>query len=127
MSFCSEKEQRVWSDVFMMDVALFLSLCVCVCAAAGSETLGSSRPLLSDGLCQYGWTRTLKGQCKPVCEAGCKHGECVGPDQCRCHPGFTGKTCNQAVCEAGCKHGECVGPDQCRCHPGFTGKTCNQG
>ncbi|KTF96703.1 hypothetical protein cypCar_00026115 [Cyprinus carpio] len=52
----------------MMDVTLFLSL-VCVCAAAGSNTLSSSGPLLlSDALCQYGWTRTLKGQCRHVDE-----------------------------------------------------------
>lgn len=30
-----------------------------------------------------------------VCQPGCKHGDCVGPNKCKCHPGFTGKTCNQ--------------------------------
>lgn len=35
--------------------------------------------------------------CVAVCESGCKHGECVGPDQCRCHAGYTGKTCNQGI------------------------------
>lgn len=29
------------------------------------------------------------------CEHGCKHGECVGPNKCKCFPGYTGKTCNQ--------------------------------
>lgn len=29
------------------------------------------------------------------CAHGCKHGECVGPNKCKCFPGYTGKTCNQ--------------------------------
>ena len=33
-----------------------------------------------------------------VCQPGCKHGDCVGPNKCKCHPGFTGKTCNQGEC-----------------------------
>ncbi|XP_019899474.2 nephronectin a isoform X3 [Esox lucius] len=77
---------------------------------------------LSSGLCRYGarvdccwgWTRRSWGHCQPdifalthmvvggircppqaLCQRGCKHGDCVGPDKCKCHPGFTGKTCNQ--------------------------------
>ncbi|XP_051994144.1 nephronectin-like isoform X1 [Xyrauchen texanus] len=74
----------------------------------------------SNGLCRYGghidccwgWTRVSWAQCQPlyvlthrvigircqpqaVCQQGCKHGECVGPNKCKCHPGYTGKTCNQ--------------------------------
>uniref|UniRef100_H3C283 Nephronectin a n=1 Tax=Tetraodon nigroviridis TaxID=99883 RepID=H3C283_TETNG len=57
----------------------------------------------SNGLCRYGarvdccwgWTRRSWGHCQPLCQPGCKHGECVGPNKCKCHPGFTGKTCNQ--------------------------------
>ncbi|KAI1883601.1 hypothetical protein AGOR_G00233250 [Albula goreensis] len=57
----------------------------------------------SSGLCRYGaridccwgWTRQSWGHCQPVCQHGCKHGECVGPNKCKCYPGFTGKTCNQ--------------------------------
>ncbi|XP_060782451.1 nephronectin a isoform X4 [Neoarius graeffei] len=75
----------------------------------------------SNGLCRYGaridccwgWTRRSWGHCQPLytltnrvigircqakalCQHGCKHGDCVGPNKCKCHPGFTGKTCNQA-------------------------------
>ncbi|XP_067301551.1 nephronectin isoform X2 [Pseudorasbora parva] len=103
-----------------MDAMLFFSL-ICVCAAAGSDTL---RP--QDGLCQagwkqdccLGWTRNSQGQCRPVCESGCKHGECVGPDQCRCHPGFTGKTCNQdarTCAMANCQYGCAVMKGEVRC------------
>ncbi|XP_041077831.1 nephronectin-like isoform X1 [Polyodon spathula] len=70
----------------------------------------------SNGLCRYGaridccwgWTRRSWGQCQPlyrvvgircqpqaVCQPGCKHGECVGPNKCKCYLGYTGKTCNQ--------------------------------
>ncbi|KAI4896414.1 hypothetical protein NFI96_031513 [Prochilodus magdalenae] len=88
----------------------------------------------TNGICRYGnrvdccwgWTRASWGQCKPVCELGCKHGECVGPDQCRCHHGYTGKTCNQDVNECGlkprpCKH-RCmntVGSYKCYCLNGY--------
>lgn len=37
----------------------------------------------------------LKPSTIALCQPGCKHGECVGPNKCKCHPGFTGKTCNQ--------------------------------
>ncbi|KAF7696376.1 hypothetical protein HF521_006470 [Silurus meridionalis] len=76
--------------------------------------------------CCWGWTRESWGQCKPVCDLGCKHGECVSPDQCRCHQGYTGKTCNQDVNECGlkprpCKH-RCmnmVGSYKCFCLTGY--------
>lgn len=31
------------------------------------------------------------------CEFGCKHGECVGPNKCKCFGGYTGKTCSQGL------------------------------
>uniref|UniRef100_A0A087XE92 Nephronectin a n=1 Tax=Poecilia formosa TaxID=48698 RepID=A0A087XE92_POEFO len=63
----------------------------------------TDQAVLSDGLCHYGngveccwgWRRTGRGRCQPDCQQGCKHGDCVGPDSCKCHPGYTGKACNQ--------------------------------
>uniref|UniRef100_A0A3P8V2Q4 Nephronectin-like n=1 Tax=Cynoglossus semilaevis TaxID=244447 RepID=A0A3P8V2Q4_CYNSE len=56
-----------------------------------------------DGLCYYGnsveccwgWRQSEQGRCQPHCQQGCKHGVCVGPDRCKCHPGYSGKACNQ--------------------------------
>ncbi|XP_056224869.1 nephronectin-like isoform X2 [Seriola aureovittata] len=61
------------------------------------------------------------------CQQGCKHGECVGPDRCKCHPGYTGKACNQDLNECGlkprpCKH-RCMntpGSYKCYCLDGYT-------
>ncbi|XP_062851370.1 nephronectin a [Trichomycterus rosablanca] len=88
----------------------------------------------SNGLCRYGarvdccwgWTRRSWSHCQPVCQHGCKHGECVGPNKCTCHPGFTGKTCNQDLNECGlkprpCKH-RCMntyGSYKCYCLNGY--------
>ncbi|XP_041842132.1 nephronectin-like isoform X2 [Melanotaenia boesemani] len=90
--------------------------------------------VLSDGLCRHGnsveccwgWRQIDWGQCQPHCQQGCKHGECVGPDRCKCHPGYTGKACNQDVNECGvkprpCKH-RCMntpGSFKCYCLDGF--------
>ncbi|KAM3857462.1 nephronectin [Diretmus argenteus] len=91
--------------------------------------------VLSGGLCRYGnsveccwgWRQTDWGRCQPDCQQGCKHGECVGPDKCKCHPGYTGKTCNQDLNECGlkprpCKH-RCMnthGSYKCYCLDGHT-------
>ncbi|KAL0970560.1 hypothetical protein UPYG_G00243750 [Umbra pygmaea] len=89
---------------------------------------------VSNGLCWYGdkidccwgWTRTSWGLCQPLCQLECKHGFCVGPDKCKCHPGYTGKGCNQDVNECGlkprpCKH-RCMnthGSYKCYCLNGY--------
>ncbi|XP_052518744.1 epidermal growth factor-like protein 6 [Budorcas taxicolor] len=57
--------------------------------------------------CCYGWRRSSKGVCEALCEPGCKFGECVGPNKCRCFPGYTGKTCSQDVNECGFKPRPC--------------------
>ncbi|XP_034967714.2 nephronectin isoform X5 [Zootoca vivipara] len=104
------------------------------------ETLGDfdgrwPRQILSTtGLCRFGsrvdccwgWARHSWGQCQPVCQPGCKHGECVGPNKCKCHQGYTGKTCNQDLNECGlkprpCKH-RCMntyGSYKCYCLNGY--------
>ncbi|KAM6143727.1 epidermal growth factor-like protein 6 isoform 2-T2 [Erethizon dorsatum] len=77
--------------------------------------------------CCYGWRRNSKGVCEATCELGCKFGECVGPNKCRCFPGYTGKSCSQDVNECGikprlCQH-RCVnthGSYKCFCLSGHT-------
>ncbi|KAM4808735.1 nephronectin isoform 2-T2 [Rhinophrynus dorsalis] len=88
----------------------------------------------STGLCRYGnridccwgWARQSWGQCQPVCQPACKHGDCVGPNKCRCHPGYTGKTCNQDLNECGLKPRPCkyrcmntYGSYKCYCLNGY--------
>ncbi|XP_005409265.1 PREDICTED: epidermal growth factor-like protein 6 [Chinchilla lanigera] len=77
--------------------------------------------------CCYGWRRNIKGVCEATCDPGCKFGECVGPNKCRCFPGYTGKSCSQDVNECGikprlCQH-RCVnthGSYKCFCLSGHT-------
>ncbi|KAM6909402.1 nephronectin-like [Xenentodon cancila] len=102
----------------------------------GSQQFWSwkGQALLSGGLCRYGnsveccwgWRQTDGGRCQPHCQQGCKHGECVAPDVCKCRPGYAGKACNQDLNECGlkprpCKH-RCVntpGSFKCFCPDGF--------
>ena len=56
-------------------------------------------------------------------------GECVRPDTCECHSGWTGSRCSQFSCEEvyGCQgKGECVGPTTCRCDDGWLPPDCTQ-
>ncbi|XP_007889810.2 epidermal growth factor-like protein 6 [Callorhinchus milii] len=76
--------------------------------------------------CCYGWKRNAKGQCEAICEHGCKHGECIGSNKCKCYPGFTGKTCNQDFNECGLKPRPCEhrcmnthGSYKCYCLNGY--------
>ncbi|XP_077393175.1 epidermal growth factor-like protein 6 isoform X1 [Festucalex cinctus] len=77
--------------------------------------------------CCYGWKKNRRGQCEAQCEPGCKHGECVGPNKCKCFLGYAGKTCNQDLNECGliprpCEH-RCMnthGSYKCYCLNGYT-------
>ncbi|XP_018409995.1 PREDICTED: nephronectin isoform X4 [Nanorana parkeri] len=88
----------------------------------------------STGLCRYGnridccwgWARQSWGHCTPVCQPPCKHGDCVGPNKCKCHAGYTGKTCNQDLNECGLKPRPCkyrcmntFGSYKCYCLNGY--------
>ncbi|XP_004401942.1 PREDICTED: nephronectin isoform X5 [Odobenus rosmarus divergens] len=84
-------------------LALVLGSSLCLQAAAEFDVRWPRQIVSSIGLCRYGgridccwgWARRSWGQCQPVCRPQCKHGECIGPDKCKCHPGYAGKTCSQ--------------------------------
>uniref|UniRef100_A0A0P6JKY0 Nephronectin n=1 Tax=Heterocephalus glaber TaxID=10181 RepID=A0A0P6JKY0_HETGA len=130
--------------------ALALAVSLSLRAAADFDGRWPGQLVSSIGLCRYGgridccwgWTRRSWGQCQPfyvlrqriarircqlqaVCHPQCKHGECVGPNKCKCHPGYAGKTCSQDLNECGlkprpCKH-RCMntlGSYKCYCLSG---------
>uniref|UniRef100_A0A8C0HQN9 Nephronectin n=1 Tax=Buteo japonicus TaxID=224669 RepID=A0A8C0HQN9_9AVES len=80
-------------DIYLHAGEVFAGLCLLwprqIVSSAGLCRFGSRID------CCWGWARLSWGQCQPICQPGCKHGECIGPNKCKCHPGYTGKTCNQ--------------------------------
>ncbi|XP_060042283.1 nephronectin isoform X2 [Erinaceus europaeus] len=118
-----------------MGALLALALAaLCLPAASDFDGRWPRQMVSSIGLCRYGgridccwgWARQSWGRCQPVCQPACKHGECVGPNKCKCHPGYAGKTCNQDLNECGlqprpCKH-RCMntwGSFKCYCPSGY--------
>ncbi|XP_071287252.1 epidermal growth factor-like protein 6 [Agelaius tricolor] len=114
--------------------ALLAALLAAGLAAAGSSRArGQLGAVSQPGVCRYGsrWDccpgwRKNKGHCEATCGHGCKYGECMGPNKCKCFPGFTGKTCNQDVNECGLKPRPCEhrcmnthGSYKCYCLNGY--------
>ncbi|XP_075400078.1 nephronectin isoform X3 [Tenrec ecaudatus] len=132
-------------------LALVLASSLYLQAASEFDGRWPRQIVSSIGLCRYGgridccwgWARQSWGQCQPfyvlrqriarircqlkaVCQPPCKHGDCVGPNKCKCHPGYAGKTCHQDLNECGlkprpCKH-RCMnthGSYKCYCLNGY--------
>ena len=62
----------------------------------------------------------LSHVCHPVCIPECLHGNCVRPNECECHEGYSmsNGTC-LPVCDPPCENGHCSSPNQCQCDQGF--------
>ncbi|KAM4683557.1 epidermal growth factor-like protein 6 [Amazona ochrocephala] len=103
-------------------------------AAGSSRARGQLVAVSQPGVCHYGsrldccygWKKNSKGQCEAICGHGCKYGECMGPNKCKCFLGFTGKTCNQDLNECGLKPRPCEhrcmnthGSYKCYCLNGY--------
>ncbi|XP_063726188.1 multiple epidermal growth factor-like domains protein 11 [Symsagittifera roscoffensis] len=88
--------------------------------------------------CCSGYQETSNRRCRPVCSSGCENGDCIAPDNCRCHDGFRGISCDSS-CQPGsfgpscanscsCENGADCDPidGSCTCAAGYIGHRCEQ-
>ncbi|XP_001633539.2 multiple epidermal growth factor-like domains protein 10 [Nematostella vectensis] len=87
-------------------------------------------------LCCSGWAQSGNSCPTPICSKGCAQGVCVKPDNCTCHPGYDGPSCDQActlgrwdvncnnTCE--CQNNSTCDSVQgiCNCTSGWQGDAC---
>ncbi|XP_018011984.1 delta-like protein B [Hyalella azteca] len=78
--------------------------------------------------CLEGWQNPEQYCIKPICSAGCHsvNGFCEKPNECQCHLGWMGKSCDECKIYPGCDHGSCNSPWECTCDEGWGGLFCNQ-
>ena len=58
---------------------------------------------------------------EPICDLSCVHGNCIGPNQCKCDTGWGGAICNECTNGYYPKNGKCLG---CNCN---NHETCSDG
>lgn len=86
--------------LILLNVVLFIKISwptksggnACIIETCGLTAVHHSWPLIC---LVYRGIFSVSNVLPAQCEHGCKHGECVGPNKCKCFPGYTGKTCNQ--------------------------------
>uniref|UniRef100_A0A6P4FGP6 von Willebrand factor D and EGF domain-containing protein n=1 Tax=Drosophila rhopaloa TaxID=1041015 RepID=A0A6P4FGP6_DRORH len=98
------------------------------CQPQCNATCGHNEVCLEPGKCSCaeGYARGLRESsalgCQPICIPDCGYGHCVGPNDCRCFPGYE-KRLNSSSCEAicylRCENGFCANLTSCVCQNGY--------
>eukprot|EP00993_Chasmostoma_nieuportense_P000925 NODE_184_length_2779_cov_51.634615_g170_i0.p1 GENE.NODE_184_length_2779_cov_51.634615_g170_i0~~NODE_184_length_2779_cov_51.634615_g170_i0.p1 ORF type:complete len:904 (+),score=192.53 NODE_184_length_2779_cov_51.634615_g170_i0:308-2713(+) len=98
-------------------------LCAGKDCGAGSCNLGAC-------MCPSG---TSGDGCKPIVQptctddAGCQHEGTCADSECKCKPGFGGKTCEQDLCQSvDCGANGYCRAGQCICYIGYSGPACEE-